>query len=44
MNERIFLLDEGWMLKENSGDKVKSWIPVSRVPTNVHIDLLENDM
>ena len=40
----IIPLDTGWMLKAESGENVKSWIPVSKVPSNVHIDLHENDM
>jgi hypothetical protein len=37
-------LDTGWMLKENGGENVNSWIHVPKVPSNVHIDLLENNM
>jgi beta-mannosidase len=37
-------LKTGWEFKQKYGDKVKSWLPVTSVPTNVHLDLMANDM
>lgn len=33
-------LTSGWSFKESGA---KEWLPVARVPTNVHLDLLDND-
>lgn len=35
-------LSHGWKLKETSDASGEAWIPVSKVPTVVHLDLLEN--
>lgn len=32
-------LTEGWQFKQADTDE---WLPVARVPTNVHLDLLDN--
>lgn len=33
-------LVEGWEFKQSDTD---DWMPVKRVPTNVHLDLMAND-
>ncbi|KAL3441821.1 glycoside hydrolase superfamily [Aspergillus insuetus] len=38
------LLDHGWMFKDASDDKPESWLPVSKVPSVVHLDLLDNGL
>jgi hypothetical protein len=40
----IHSLDSGWAFKERNGSKVPSWLPVAHVPTNVHLDLMANNM
>jgi beta-mannosidase len=37
-------LEYGWEFKETGGQRVQSWLPVACVPTNVHLDLIQNDM
>jgi len=32
-------LTEGWEFKQTDGEE---WLPVARVPTNVHLDLIDN--
>jgi beta-mannosidase len=44
MTSIIHPLKTGWEFKEIDGDRVKTWLPVASVPTNVHIDLMANDM
>jgi hypothetical protein len=43
MSSSVISLDKGWMLKEDGEEHVKSWMKVARIPTNVHIDLLNNN-
>ena len=33
-------LAEGWQFKQTD---LTAWMPVARVPTNVHLDLMDND-
>jgi hypothetical protein len=42
MAESIHKLESDWVFKETSGERVPVWLPVQRVPTNVHLDLLHN--
>lgn len=35
-------LTEGWTFKQADGDGEDAWMPVRRVPTNVHLDLIDN--
>lgn len=35
-------LSQGWKLKETNDTSEEAWLPVSKVPTVVHLDLLEN--
>lgn len=32
-------LERGWEFKQTDAEK---WMPVARVPTNVHLDLIDN--
>lgn len=32
-------LESGWQFKQTDTDE---WLPVARVPTNVHLDLINN--
>jgi beta-mannosidase len=32
-------LTKGWEFKQTDGEE---WLPVARVPTNVHLDLMDN--
>ena len=34
-------LEHGWQFKQLDSD---AWLPVARVPTNVHLDLIDNKM
>ena len=34
-------ISEGWQFKQSDTDK---WLPVAHVPTNVHLDLLDNKL
>lgn len=36
-------LSSGWKFKETSDASDKAWLPVKKVPTVVHLDLLDND-
>jgi len=44
MAESIHQLESDWVFKETSGERVTSWLPVQKVPTNVHLDLMHNDV
>ncbi|GAM90819.1 hypothetical protein ANO11243_088640 [Dothideomycetidae sp. 11243] len=35
----VQILDQGWTFKETGSEQ---WMPVARVPTNVHLDLIDN--
>lgn len=35
-------LTDGWMFKQTDAQNDNAWLPVKRVPTNVHLDLMEN--
>lgn len=35
-------LSTGWVMKEHGGSTISSWLPVKKVPSQVHIDLLAN--
>jgi len=35
-------LSTGWKLKESGDSSEDAWMPVSKVPTVVHLDLMEN--
>ena len=34
-------LSEGWLFKQADDVTEDAWMPVKRVPTNVHLDLME---
>ncbi|KAF2665640.1 putative beta-mannosidase [Microthyrium microscopicum] len=44
MGDQIFTLESGWEFKETSGEHVPSWLSVSTVPTNVHLDLMNHKL
>lgn len=35
-------LTEGWTLKQADNTGGDAWMPVKKVPTNVHLDLIDN--
>lgn len=35
-------LTEGWSFKQGDDDSENAWLPVKKVPTNVHLDLIEH--
>jgi beta-mannosidase len=35
-------LTEGWTFKQADDTREDAWLPVARVPTNVHLDLIDN--
>jgi len=35
----VHMLETGWQFKQTDSDE---WLPVARVPTNVHLDLIDN--
>jgi len=35
-------LTEGWTFKQADDSGQGAWLPVARVPTNVHLDLIDN--
>lgn len=35
-------LSAGWEFRQTD-DEFGEWLPVARVPTNVHLDLMDND-
>jgi beta-mannosidase len=35
-------LSSGWKFKETGDSSDKAWLPVAKVPTVVHLDLIEN--
>ncbi|KAL2815174.1 glycoside hydrolase superfamily [Aspergillus granulosus] len=38
------LLDHGWTFRDANDDKPEAWLPVSKLPSVVHLDLLDNDL
>jgi beta-mannosidase len=40
----VHTLESGWQFKETDGKRVETWLPVAKVPTNVHLDLMANKM
>jgi len=35
-------LTDGWFFKQADDDSEDAWLPVARVPTNVHLDLIDH--
>jgi beta-mannosidase len=35
-------LTDGWTFKQADDDAQDAWLPVAKVPTNVHLDLIDN--
>jgi beta-mannosidase len=35
-------LSEGWAFKQTGDTTKDAWMPVKKVPTNVHLDLMDN--
>lgn len=35
----VHVLEKGWQFKQTD---TEDWLPVARVPTNVHLDLIDN--
>jgi beta-mannosidase len=35
-------LTEGWQFKQKDDDAENAWLDVKKVPTNVHLDLMEH--
>jgi beta-mannosidase len=35
-------LSTGWTFKQADDSSADAWLPVQKVPTNVHLDLLDN--
>jgi hypothetical protein len=35
-------LTEGWVFKQTDDTGEDAWLPVAKVPTNVHLDLIDN--
>jgi hypothetical protein len=44
MAQSIVMLDSGWQFMETDGSHVPNWLPVGKIPTNIHIDLMDNAM
>lgn len=38
----VHSLTDGWSFKQADEDGKDAWMPVKRVPTNVHLDLIDN--
>ncbi|KAL3459076.1 glycoside hydrolase superfamily [Aspergillus heterothallicus] len=38
------LLDRGWTFKDASDDKPEAWLPVAKVPSVIHLDLLNKGL
>lgn len=36
-------LTTGWSFKQTDETSDDAWLPVARVPTNVHLDLMDNN-
>jgi beta-mannosidase len=39
---RVDQLFEGWTFKQTDDTTKDAWMPVKKVPTNVHLDLMDN--
>jgi beta-mannosidase len=39
----VHVLSEGWTFKQADDTAKDAWMPVKKVPTNVHLDLMDND-
>jgi len=39
----VHVLSEGWYFKQGDDSAKDAWMPVKKVPTNVHLDLMENE-
>jgi hypothetical protein len=39
---KVDQLSEGWMFKQTDDTSEDAWMPVKKVPTNVHLDLMDN--
>jgi beta-mannosidase len=39
---RTHCLTDGWTFKQADDTSNDAWLPVKRVPTNVHLDLIDN--
>lgn len=37
----VFLLTDGWSFRQADAAADDAWLPVQRVPTNVHLDLID---
>jgi hypothetical protein len=35
-------LTDAWVFKESEDAREDAWMPVKKVPTNVHLDLIDN--
>lgn len=38
----VHTLTDGWSFKQGDDDSENAWLSVKRVPTNVHLDLIEH--
>lgn len=38
----VHRLTDGWTFKQADDEAKDAWMPVKRVPTNVHLDLMDN--
>ena len=39
----VHVLSEGWTFKQGDDSAEDAWMSVKKVPTNVHLDLMDND-
>ncbi|KAI4656996.1 uncharacterized protein J4E79_007611 [Alternaria viburni] len=39
----VHVLSEGWTFKQGDDSAQDAWMPVKKVPTNVHLDLMDNE-
>jgi hypothetical protein len=39
---KVDQLSEGWSFKQSDDTSKEAWMPVKKVPTNVHLDLIDN--
>lgn len=40
----VHQLNSGWLFKKTDDVSDDAWLPVARVPTNVHLDLMDNNV
>lgn len=38
----VHRLTDGWSFRQTDDTAGDAWLPVKRVPTNVHLDLIDN--